>query len=142
MMMYLTKELRLKTVNRSSLGITYEKAKKIISEYKLKSRESSYELCEEGYKIIQGTRSNIQRIVTNWIDYLGIERIYYELDECKKKVNEYIRTNPELKQYMFELSKLNEKLCELDSNFPPNGLWIDYYSINNLNDLIINIKRK
>ena len=138
----LTKELRLKTMNRHSLSISYEKSKKIVREYKLKSKESYYEICERDNRLTKEPDVMYNGQFTNWIDYLGIERIYYDLETCKKKVNEYIRMNPELKKYMFELSKLNEKLCELDSNFPPNGLWVDYYKINNLNELIIIIKKK
>ncbi len=132
----LTKELRLKTMNRHSLGISYEKAKKIVREYNLKSKESYYEICERDNRLTTEPDVMYKGQFTNWIDYLGIERIYYDLETCKKKVNEYIRMNPELKKYMFELSKLNEKLCELDSNFPPNGLWVDYYKITSIKIII------
>jgi hypothetical protein len=38
------------------------------------------------------------------------------------------------------LTKVCEKMCKLDLNFPPCGMWSDYYS-KNLHE-IINLKEK
>jgi hypothetical protein len=42
----LTQNLILKTIKRTELDITYEKARKIISSKNIKSKKSYYELCE------------------------------------------------------------------------------------------------
>jgi len=41
------------------------------------------------------------------------------------------------------LSVVCNKLCQLDNNFPPNGLWTEYYKIKNINEIIkISLKKK
>ena len=37
-----------------------------------------------------------------------------------------------------DLSTLCKYLCKLDNNFPPYGLWNEYYNVVNFNKLIIN----
>ena len=73
----------------------------------------------------------------NWIDYLGIKRTFYEKAECIQKVNEYLKLYPEFKTEYLNLALVCEKLCVLDTMFPPPGLWIDYYGIIDLKELII-----
>jgi hypothetical protein len=34
-----------------------------------------------------------------------------------------------------------DELCKLDNNFPPNGLWVEYYNVKDLLN-IINITNK
>ena len=42
-----------------------------------------------------------------------------------------------------EMSKICEQMCAKDSNFPPNGLWVEYYDVVDINEIIIlPIKRK
>jgi hypothetical protein len=43
----LTQKIRLKTIKRTALGTTYEKAIKIIAAKNIKSKESYYELCDK-----------------------------------------------------------------------------------------------
>ena len=40
-----------------------------------------------------------------------------------------------------ELSVIVEEICKNDKKFPPSDLWIDYYDVRELDD-IINIKNK
>jgi hypothetical protein len=41
------------------------------------------------------------------------------------------------------LSNACNELCKIDDNFPPNGLWVEYYNVNDLRDIItITIKKK
>jgi hypothetical protein len=64
-------------------------------------------------------------------------------DACLK-TNEYLKQYPELKKEYLNLTIISQKLCTLDINFPPFGLWVDYYN-KSLNDIIIintTIKRK
>jgi hypothetical protein len=81
---------------------------------------------------------------TNWIEYLSIERVYYDLETCKNKVNEYLCMYPQIKKHYLDLSIISNKLCELDTLFPPNGLWVEYYDVKDLREIITitNIKKK
>jgi len=49
---------------------------------------------------------------------------------------------PEIKTHYLELSIICTKLCKLDTNFPPNGLWVEYYNMKDLQDLIILTNKK
>jgi hypothetical protein len=40
------------------------------------------------------------------------------------------------------LSIVCKELCKLDNNFPPNGLWVEYYNIKDLRDIIIIVNKK
>jgi hypothetical protein len=72
----------------------------------------------------------------NWIDYLGISKKFYDLETCKSKIKEYILLNPSIKVYHYDLTLVSYELCKLDPNFPPFDLWVEYYQLNNLNDII------
>ena len=138
----ITKELRLKTLKRTILGTTYEKAKKIIANKKIKSKESYYELCKKDNRLTEEPEITYKGQFEGWIEYLNIERKYYDLKTCMKKVKEYLKINPEIKKMHLELSKICEKLCEKDELFPPKGIWVDYYSVRELKELIIIKKNK
>jgi hypothetical protein len=47
----LTQKLRLKTIKRTALATTYEKAIKIIADKNIKSKDSYYELCERDNRL-------------------------------------------------------------------------------------------
>jgi superfamily II DNA or RNA helicase len=139
-----TQRLRLKTIKRTALAITYEKARKIIAEKNIKSKESYYELCERDYRLHKEPEIIFKGQFTNWIEYLSIERVYYDLETCKNKVNEYLCMYPQIKKHYLDLSIISNKLCELDTLFPPNGLWVEYYDVKDLREIITitNIKKK
>jgi hypothetical protein len=132
----LTKKLRLKTVGRISLLITYEKAKKIIAKKNIKSKEDYYKLCERDNRLPKEPEIIFKKQFTNWIDYLSIERVYYDLKTCKEKIFEYLTKYPELKQDILNYSFIKNKLCNLDSSFPPNGLWVEYYDVKKIQEII------
>lgn len=139
----LTNQLRLKTVRRTSLGTTYERARKIVAEKKLRNKEAYYALCKRDNRLPADPETVFKGKFTNWIDYLGIERVYYDLDTCKKKAAGYLRTHPEIRANYLDLSGVCAKLCELDAEFPPNGLWTEYFSVNDLREIIVvETKRK
>ena len=71
---------------------------------------------------------------TDWFDYLSIQRIYYDLDTCKQRVREL--TQELTQELTYNMALACEKLCKIDTNFPPNGLWTDYYKIPDLSDII------
>lgn len=134
-------KLRLLTVKRSSLGITYEKAKQIIASNKITNKNDYYKLCDRDNRLSKEPEMLFKGRFTNWIDYLSIEQNYYDLSTCMKKVDQYLLQFPEMRKHDMELSVIVEKLCQIDKRFPPSDLWIDYYDVKEL-DTIINIKNK
>jgi len=140
----LTQKLRLKTINRIVFGITYEKAKKIIAEKNIKDKETYYQLCDHDIRLSKEPEI-IYKGKFDWIEYFQIDRNdYYDLDDCKNKVSEYLLLHPDIKKYHLDLSIVSKKLCELNNLFPPNGLWTEFYKVNKLSDIIIikNIHKK
>lgn len=139
----LTQSLRLKTIKRTALATTYEKARKIIADKNIKSKETYYELCERDNRLSKEPEIVFKGQFTNWIEYLSIERVYYDLETCKNKVGEYLLLYPEIKAHYLELSIVSNELCKIDALFPPNGLWVEYYNVKDLQDIIsINKKKK
>jgi superfamily II DNA or RNA helicase len=132
----LTQQLRLKTVKRTALATTYEKARKIIADKNIKSKESYYELCERDNRLSKEPEIVFKGQFTNWIEYLGIERVYYDFETCKNKVGEYLLLYPEIKKHYLDLSIVSCTLCKIDLLFPPNGLWVEYYNVKDLREII------
>jgi len=138
----LTKQLRLKTINRIALDITYEKAKKIIAEQNIKNKDAYYELCDKDSRLSLNPEEIYKSKFKNWVDYLSIDKVYYDLETCKNKVNAYISLYPDIKKNYLELSIICNELCKIDSLFPPFGLWVDYYNVKDLRDIIIISNKK
>lgn len=139
----LTQRLRLKTTSRSSISISYSMAKKIIADYNVKNKKSYYDLCNIDHRLDKDPETTFKQHFINWVDYLSLERIYYDLQMCKEKVREYLTYNAEIKNNHLNLNDVCIELCKIDNLFPPNDLWCDYYGVNNLWDIInIDIKRK
>ena len=137
----LTEELRLKTISRSIFGMTYEKARKIIAGLNINSKSSYYELCEKN-SLPRDPEISFKGQFSNWIEYLSIERNYYDLDTCKIKVCEYLNTVSDIRKYYLDLAVVIDKLCKIDNLFPPQGLWVDYYNVKDLRDIIPNKKKR
>lgn len=131
-----TQKLRLKTVKRMTLSMTYEKARKIIASKNIRSKEEYYKLCENDSRLSPEPEIVFKGQFTNWIEYLSIERIYYDLKTCKDKVKEYLSLSPKIKKNYLDLSIVCTGLCKIDSQFPPNGLWVEYYNVKDLRDII------
>jgi hypothetical protein len=133
----LTKLLRLRTIPRYALDITYEKARKIIGEKNIKriNKEVYYELCNIDIRLPINPEE-IFKGEFDWIDYLNISKIYYDLDKCIKMIKFYLLKNPDIKKYYLDPAIMNEKLCELDCDFPPYDLWIEYYKVKEISDII------
>ena len=138
----LTQKLRLKTIKRTALATTYEKARKIIADKNIKSKESYYELCERDNRLSKKPEIVFKGRFTNWIEYLNIERVYYDLETCKNKVSEYLLLYPEIKKHYLNFERVCNDLCIKDALFPPNGLWVEYYNVKDLRDIIIIIISK
>lgn len=140
----LTQKLRLNTINRAALSITYEKARVIIrGSGNIRSKQDYYDLCERDIRLTREPEITYKGKFTNWIDYLSIDRVYYDLETCKGKVREYLLTYPCIKRVL-ELSDVCSKICKLDPLFPPNGLWVEYYNVKDLQNIIevVNTKKK
>ena len=127
---------------RTALATTYEKARKIIADKNIKSKESYYELREKDNRLPKEPELTYNGQFTNWIDYLGVKRIYYDLENCIEKVNELLILHNEIKKHYLDLSIVCKELCELDNNFPPNGLWVEYYNVKDLRDIITITNKK
>lgn len=138
----LTNLLRLKTVKRSALGTSYKKAINIIAPKTIRSREEYADLCEQDNRLSNDPETVYYGQFTNWVEYLSIERIYYDLETCKIKVNEYLILNPELKKHYLNMSMVCSELCKKDERFPPNGLWVEYYGVKELRDIITITNKK
>ena len=119
-----------------------KKQKKIIANKNIKSKESYYELCEKDNRLFKEPEIIFGVQFKNWIDYLSIKRIYYDLKTCKNKIDEYLLLYPEIKKHCLDLSTVSNELCKIDNNFPPNGLWVEYYNMNILSDIIIITNKK
>jgi len=132
----LTQNLRLKTTTRTALGTSYEKTRKILVEKNIKSKEAYMELCERDNRLTNEPEIVFKSQFTNWIEFLSIRRVYYELDMCKSKVVEYLAQHPTIGNSYLDLAVVSSELCKLDPQFPPNGLWVDYYNIKDLCDII------
>lgn len=132
----LTKAIRLKTENRIVIGISYEKAKQFISCYKINSKEDYYKICDKDIRLSREPEELYGDKFTNWIDYLDIKRVYYDLKTCIEMIKKYIDIYPEIRNNFLNLSYVCNKLCSLDNKFPPNDLWVEYYKVKELNDII------
>jgi superfamily II DNA or RNA helicase len=138
----LTEKLKLKTMERTILGTSYEKAKRIIADKNIKSKLEYYKLCDIDNRLSKEPEIIYKGKFKNWIEYLNIPRIYYDIETCKKKINEYLILKPELRKHYIEMSIISNELCKIDKLFPPNELWIEYYEIKDLRDIIIIPKNK
>ena len=133
----LTDEILLKTVHRNILDITYEKAKRIILEKNIISKSQYFRECENDIRLNPQPDVYYKGKFKSWIDYLSIPLKYYNLQECRERVQYYLKNHPELQTYYLDMGFITKRLCEMDDNFPPEDLWVDYYGIKNLNEIII-----
>lgn len=133
----LTKSIKLLSIPRYALDITYEKARKIISDKNINftSKDMYYELCEKDIRLPIDPEERF-RGNFDWIYYLSIPRIYYKIDECLEICKKFINKNSEIKKDYLNLDKINKNLCESDNKLPPYGLWVEYYEVKELSDII------
>lgn len=118
-------------------GISYNTAKTIIKSYNLLSKEKYYEICNTDLRLPNDPENTFGDKFIDWIDYLGIERKYYNLEECKKNVQQYINNTNISKTY--DYTKLCYQISENNNMFPPASLWVEYYKrdgIKTINDII------
>jgi hypothetical protein len=138
----LTNKVILYERQRASFEIGYDRAVSIIAGKHIRSKEEYYALCELDTRLPTEPDKTFKHQYTNWIEYLSIKRIYYNLDTCKNKVGEYLLLYPEIKKHYLDLSIVSNELCKIDVLFPPNGLWVEYYNVNDLRDIITITNKK
>jgi superfamily II DNA or RNA helicase len=138
----LTDKILLKTINRNKFKVSYEKAKQIIKNNNIKSKTEYYNLCDKDIRLSKEAELTYKDKFINWIDYLGIERIYYDIETCKNKIHEYLLKNKDKIINNIDLALIKKNLCEIDNNYPPSDIWLDYYNIKSLSDIIILINNK
>lgn len=124
-----------------SRGITYETARSIIAEKHIKSKDQYYDLCERDRRLSLEPDIKFKGQFTGWLSYLSIKNEYYDLATCRVKVGEYLSTHADIKSYI-NPSDTVKQLCDRDPMFPPNDLWVEYYGVSNLRDIIPDVKRK
>jgi hypothetical protein len=135
----LLQTLKLRTWRRADLDLTYEKAKKIVAEKKIMSKDEYFEWCKTDARLHENPQEFFRGQFVSWVDYLGIPDKYFTLEECKNRIIEICKKSPHIfLPYRLDKAGLCEKLKELDDNFPPPGLWVDYYKINSISDIIYN----
>lgn len=115
-------------LKKSSPELTYSNCIKIIknSHNKPSTKKEYNDLCKIDTRlslepdILFGTKFD-------WIEYLSIDRVFYNLDECKIKIVEFLKLNPIFNNKL--PSTIITELCKLDNKFPPNDLFVEYYKV-------------
>lgn len=123
---------------KSSPNLTYSNCINIIKELENKpmTKKEYYDLCQIDKRL--SIEPNILfGAKFDWIEYLSIDRdLYYDIDECKIKIQQLLKTNPILKKHYLNPIVIYNELCKLDNKFPPSDLIIEYYKLKQLNDII------
>jgi superfamily II DNA or RNA helicase len=137
-----TKKLRLRTVKRIAPSMTFDKIRIILKDKQIRSKEEYYELCDVDCRLPKDPEFVFKERFSNWIEFLSIERVYYNLDACKENVNRYLKECSTIKREYLNLDIVCEALCKHDKKFPPNGLWVEYYGVHDLRDIIVIVNKK
>lgn len=91
----LIEKITLQIINRTQIGLTYNKAKHIIKTKNIKCKKDYYDLCKTDIRLPLDPEIFFNDNFISWIDYLDITPCegakYYNIDECRNKVNEYIK---------------------------------------------------
>lgn len=133
----LTRRLRLKTVARD--GYNFDNVKKLLQTKSVRSISEYLELCDRDTRFPRDPERAFRNQYTkwSWFHYFGISSSsFYDIVKCKTKCAEYLAAYPDIRSKYLDLSLVCTDLCKLDPQFPPNGMWVDYYEVNELRDLI------
>lgn len=140
----LTRLIKLQTRERTTLGTTYAKARKILSDKNIQCLEDYLKYCETDNRLPEDPIETYKETFKGWIEYLNIRLgpNVYDFETCKKVITQLLFKYPEVKRDYLNLPGMVDKLCELDPNFPPKHLWEEYYKTELRYLIIINIKGK
>lgn len=108
-------------------GISYQTAKNIISRFpKMYTKKAYLKICKRDARLPKDPVEIFGDKFISWIDYLGITKKYYDLEECRKKVKRYFE-----EQRIFGVITNYDEICKelrkKDKKFPPRDFWVDYY---------------
>jgi hypothetical protein len=118
----------------ASIWVSYNDARQINIHNHISSPEQYYKLCKSDQRLPPNPDEYYKGF--DWLYYIGTDSSkYYNLEQCKIKVKEYIRLNPHLKNFKLELNKVVSYLNDKDPCIPPNELFIYVYK-RNLEDII------
>ena len=134
-----TQLLKTRFVHRMNI-LPYNKAKEFLATKKLISYNEYYLFCNTDNRFSLEPDALYKTNFTNWMDYLSIERIYYNFDECEEKIQQYIKEK-KVQIDVLDLESVCKQLYLLDNKFPPCDFWCDYYNINKLSDVIRHSKK-
>lgn len=118
-------------------NISYNTAKKILSKSNITCKKDYYDICKKHPILPEDPATYFGQKFISWIDYLNIELKYYDLNKCKEMANVLMNEHPEVyKDLEHNYVEIANRLRQLDSNFPPKDLWIEYYNISRLDEII------
>lgn len=126
----LTDKIRLKTVRRLALGITYKKAQQIIVAKCIRTKEQYIQECANDARLAFDPQIVYREKFKSWFEYLGHTRdMYYDLNTCRQKIKEFQKENPEMLLRKLDIATCLNRLSSKDPMFPPEGMWPDCYGI-------------
>jgi hypothetical protein len=141
------KKFLLSIIDRKNIGLAqYNKIKKIIHNKFcniIKCKVDYYDHYIEDQRL-PAEPEKIFGSKFDWIDYLSIERKYYNVDECNEIGNKYLLQEQHkylLTYCITNILLVRKKLCEIDNKFPPFDLWDEYYK-KDVNKIIFSYRKK
>ena len=140
----LSADLRLSTLHRCAIDISYNKACNLLSTKNLKSKQEYYDLCDTDIRFSKDPSIRFGKKFVGWIDYLSIDTShYYDFDTCKEKINQYLKENPDCKKYVHtKPSYVYNKISFNDNMCISYDLVLEYFKIKCLNDMFPTIYTK
>lgn len=127
----LTTQIKLHTLHRLTLGISYDKARMIIAQYEMRCKKDYYELCKIDARLPLEPETHFGSKFTNWVEYLSIPNVYYDYEKCKRKLSKYLKNTSLVNFSENAVAKLHSK----NKKFPPYDIWCDYYGISNIGEM-------
>jgi superfamily II DNA or RNA helicase len=132
----ITRRLRLKTTPRTTIG--FEAIRKMLADRNIRSIEQYNDLCECDIRFPRDPEKTFGHLVArwSWVYYFGIQSTFYAIDVCRQKCIDYLEERSDIRTKVLDISVVCEELCKIDAMFPPLGMWVDYYGVNDLSDII------
>jgi hypothetical protein len=117
--------------------MSYNKTIEYLSKKGFTSIAQYHELCIMDNRFSTDPEIRFGKAFKGWVLYLGIDRNkYYNIDQCKIKAQEHIRTQSIPVSNTSMVSKVYDQLVEMDRKFPATDLFKSYYSEHSLRDII------
>ena len=124
------------SIPRNNIMLSYQQAKNILSSKQIKTKIDYLNFCENDKRFYTHPENHFKNF--NWIEYLNIPKICYDLKTCKNKIEEYIIKN---NSFVIDLDIILSKICDKDELMPPYDFFMDYYEILKLNDVMPNFRK-